>query len=114
MGHRNLDRIGMDEWRHAVSTVGRMQLAQWRMQARCGKCGGIADVDLVYLGIQRGIDFSPWNRSQPCRTLRCKGMVTFWARIPGIRRWQRLQAPDYVPRETLGERAERLKREESA
>jgi hypothetical protein len=37
--------------------------------------------------------------------------VRFWVLIPGLFQWRLLEAGDYTPRETLGQRAARLKAE---
>lgn len=111
MGTRNLAYIGMDEWRARVPTLADMMDRNWKLRARCSACERGKDLDLGYVASVRGLDYSLWNRSQPCRIWRCKGTVMTWVLIPGLYQWRRLQAGDYVPRENLGQRAERLKRE---
>jgi hypothetical protein len=109
MGHRNLDRIPMTEWRAKCETVGQMLRAGWRfVRARCETCRAEYQVDLEKVMRERGPAVSLWNRRQACPKQSCPGQVHFMVRIPGLHPYQQMAAPDpaTVPKRlTLGERA---------
>lgn len=111
MSQRNLDYIGMDQWRARCPDVEAIAGAGWKVEARCPTCGGAKAVDLFRVARLRGRRANLWNRTQRCPTPGCGGKVGFWVKITGLPHFKPMIAGQFKERETLGERAVRLRAE---
>ena len=82
MGRRNPDRYDVSDWRAACPTVRWMILEHWDVITHCTTCGLEMQADLRRIAREKGEDFSLWDRTRPCRRLRCPGFVEFRALPP--------------------------------
>lgn len=98
MGTKRPDQIGTSAWRAGVETVGQMYERHWELVGRCRACGVALLVDLRVVIIMRGETFSLWNQHTQCRALafggRCRGVIDFSFRAPGMTQHRPLAAPD--------------------
>ena len=82
MGRRNADRYTIADWRSACPTVRWMRAERWDVITCCTTCGLQMQADLARIEREKGPDFSLWDRTAPCRRLRCPGFVEFQALPP--------------------------------
>jgi len=59
-----------------------MRRERWDIIAVCQTCGLQMQADLARIELEKGPEFSLWDRSAPCRRLRCPGFVEFHAKPP--------------------------------
>jgi hypothetical protein len=101
MGIKHPDQISPRHWRTGVETVGQMYERGWELTARCSACDLVTLVDLRVMIRMKGPGFSPWNRRTRCRRLvfggRCRGVVAFSFKAPGMTDAKPLAAPDREP-----------------
>lgn len=100
MGRRNPDRYAISDWRQACPNVHWMIAERWDVIAECGSCGLQMQADLVRIEREKGPDYSLWDRSTPCRRLRCRGFVQFHALPPNaVQRFLMVGSPTKPGRE---------------
>jgi hypothetical protein len=101
VGTKRPDQISSDQWRRGVETVRQMHERRWELVGRCRSCGVALLVDLRVTISMLGPDFSLWNKHTQCRALsfggRCRGVVDFHFRAPGMTQHRPLTAPDREP-----------------
>lgn len=101
MGIKHPDRIGPSDWRRGAETAGQMYEKCWELTAHCRACGAVTLVDLRAIICLRGPAFSLWNKHPRCRQVvyagRCRGLVDFEFKAPGMTAHKPLSAPDQEP-----------------
>lgn len=79
MGRRNPDRYTIADWRAACPTVRWMRAERWDVISVCTTCGLKMQANLERIEREKGPEFSLWDRTAPCRRLKCVGFVEFQA-----------------------------------
>lgn len=106
MGTKHPDQISAGQWRAAVETAGQMYEKCWELTARCRACDLVQLVDLRVVIRMKGPAFSLWNRHTRCRRIvyagRCRGVVDFAFKAPGMTQHRPLAAPDRAPDHRMG------------
>jgi hypothetical protein len=70
---------------------------RWDVISKCRTCGLMMRTDLRVIARLSGPSVTLWNRKARCRRLLCNGVVTFWAKAPGMDGHQELRINDRLP-----------------
>lgn len=98
MGNKHPDQIPPSEWRRSAETALDMYRKRWELVGRCDTCDLVMLADLRVIVHMKGQAFSPWNRKTRCRRVvfagRCRGVIAFEFKAPGMTQHKRLAAPE--------------------
>ena len=97
MGHRNPDRVSIQQRYARGRTVADMAREHWEVISVCRTCGLMMLADLKLIAYVKGPNVSLWNRRARCRRLLCGGVVEFHAKAPGMPGHDRLVIDDRLP-----------------
>lgn len=97
MGHRNADRVSIQQRFARGRTVADMQQQRWEVIARCPRCQLDMSVRLDWIIRLSGPGVSLWNRKARCRRLMCHGWAEFYAKAPGMTGFELLRIDERLP-----------------
>lgn len=106
MGTKHPDQVSPTMWRGAAETVGRMYEKRWELTGQCRACQLVLLVDLRVVIRMKGPTFSLWNKHTQCRRIvytgRCRGVIDFSFKAPGMTQPKALTASDREPTQAMG------------